>query len=503
MTRDPETLKYMPTNDEIKDSLFSIRNKKGEVVPYDPNRSQQYYRKHKTRRNLILKGRQQGLSKEIDLDQLVDCIVKPTNAVVVSHEREATKRLFAAVRAYVDTLPPDAKPEVSIDSTNEMKFPKMASTYFIGTAGQKAFGRGDTVHRAHLSEAAFYEDLPRILAGITEAAEQGTIDIESTPNGRNAFYDLWVKAKGGKSPYTAIFIPWFLHEEYTADAMSEADKEGLSVAVQEMFATPDERWEWSDDEKKLWKRAKEEFGISMTVGQMKWRRYKIWDKGDLFFQEYPEDDVSCFLQTGRSVFKVIRVDESRKIPLDEPERMTEEDRDRLLGNKEKGIRRKLLYAAIDPSEGTEDGDPHAFAVIEVYPKENKAFVIYEAVSNEPIDTFARKVAWIAERYNLSLACEKNGVGLAMCRALDGLDVGYEEWTTGANNRPAMVAELEAAYRKDELVETYKAAEEEARDMVYNDKNRPEHPPGRHDDRIFARAIALQVARAPQPGYEEF
>lgn len=498
--RDPLTAKYMPTNDEIKEA-FSIRNKKGVVVPYIPNRSQQYYRSKRTRRNIILKGRQQGISKEIDLDQLVDCIKKSTNAVVISHEKEATKRLFAAVRAYVDNLA--VKPEVSIDSTNEMKFPKSNSTYFIGTAGQRAFGRGDTVDRAHLSEAAFYENLNKILAGISEAAEQGQIDIESTPNGRNDFYDLVQKAKAGKSPYTFIFIPWFMHEEYTAEAMTEEDKAGLSVAVQELFNIPDDEWVWTEEEKLLWKRAKHEYGIEMTVGQMKWRRYKIWDKGDLFYQEYPEDDESCFLQTGRSVFKVIRTDATRRIRLDDIEKMSQEDRDRLLGNAEKGMRRKLLYGGLDPAEGTETGDPHAFAVIEPHIATNEAVVIYELVTNDPIDVFAEKVAAICDRFNIQLGVEKNGVGLAMCKRLDELDVAYEPWVTGPNTRPMMITELEAAYRKHDLIETYPEAEEEGRNMIYNDKNRPEHPTGKHDDRIFARAIALQQMKAPGVSWEDF
>lgn len=493
---------HVKSNDKLKNA-FSIQNKKGLIVRYKPNASQRYYRTKKTRRNIILKGRQQGVSKEIDLDQLVDCISRTTNAVVVSHEKEATKRLFAAVRAYIDNLPSDSKPEVSIDSTSEMKFPKRGSTYFIGTAGQKAFGRGDTVHRAHLSEAAFYEDLPRILAGIGEAAEQGTIDIESTPNGRNAFYDLWQKAKSGQSPYTAIFIPWFLHEEYTLDAMEEKDKKGLSVAAQEMFAIPDKEWIWTQEELDLFKRARKYYGVKMTVGQMKWRRYKIWDKGELFYQEYPEDDESCFLQTGRSVFRSIKTDPSRQIPLDRPDLMSQADRDRLLGNKEKGKSKKLLFAAVDPSEGTEDGDPHAFVVIEPEMKSNVATVVFELVSNDPIDVFAGKVADICNKYNIALLVEKNGIGRSMCMRLDDLEVSYDEWITGANNRASMVADLETAYRKHELIESYPEAETEARDMIYDEKNRPDHPSGKHDDRIFARAIALQALRSPQPGYEEF
>lgn len=500
---DPEVMKYLPDNDEIK-SLFSIRNKRGQKVPYVPNKSQLYYRSKKTRRNLVLKGRQQGLSKEIDADQLADCMKKSTNAVVISHEKEATRRLFAAVRYYVDNM--EQKPAVSIDSKSEMKFPKVGSTYFIGTAGQKAFGRGDTVDRAHLSEAAFYANLEVILAGIAEAAEYGQIDIETTPNGREHFYDLWQKAKAGLSPYTCIFIPWFLHEEYTADQMTEKEVAGLSPAVRSLFETPDADFEWTEEEKDLWKRVKHEWNIELTVGQIKWRRYKIWDKGDLFFQEYPEDDESCFLQSGRSVFKKIKVDPTLKIPLDHVEKIKPEDLERLLGDKKKGTKPKMLYAAIDPAEGTVTGDAHAFSVIEPnspYHPENGAVVIFELVSNEPIDIFATKVEKIMNVFDILLGIEHQGVGVAMGNKFKQLGIPFVEWNTTGTSRPILVTDLEEAYRKETLIETYVEAEGEARNMIYNSSNKPEHPSGKHDDRVFSRGIALQMFNMPKPNIEFF
>ena len=428
----------------------------------------------------------------------MQCIQQTTQAVVISHEREATQRLFQAVKDYLDSL--TVKPEVLIDSKNVMTFPKRRSSFYVGTAGQRAFGRGDTIDRAHLSEAAFYPSLENTLAGVAEAAEYGQIDIETTPNGRDQFYDLWRKAKTGKSPYTNIFIPWFIDNEYSADTMPIEMILGLSVTVQEMFLIPDDEWDWTDEEKALYKRVLFEHGIALTVGQMKWRRYKIWDKGDLFWQEYPEDDETCFLQSGRSVFKKITIDPTLAIPLDNPDMMKLEDRERLMGAPGK---RKLLYAGLDPAEGTETGDAHAFAVLEPNQKTGKAVAIFELHSNEPIDVFARKVRDITLQFNISLGVEKQGVGVAMCRKLDELDVGFEEWSTSATTRPVMISDLEEAYRKEELIETNADAESEARNMRYNEKNRPEHPAGKHDDRVFARAIALQMMKAPVPSYESF
>ncbi len=484
---------------QLIEGLLKIRNKHKEIVPFHLNIAQKYYWDRRTRRNIILKARQKGITKVIDADQFMQCIEQTTQAVVISHEKESTERLFQAVKFFNDAL--DVKPEVMIDSKRMMSFPKRGSSYYVGTAGQRAFGRGDTIDRAHLSEAAFYPALKSTLAGVSEAAEYGQVDIESTPNGREDFYDEWEKAKSGKSPYTPIFIPWFIDNEYSADTIQASMIEGLSASVQEMFAIPDEEWPWSEEEKELYKRVAFEHGIALNVGQMKWRRYKIWDKGELFWQEYPEDDVSCFLQTGRSVFKHVKVDLSLKVPLDDLDAMSDEDKARLLDGSVS--KRKMLYAGLDPAEGTDTGDAHVFAVLEPFPKEGKANVIFELHSNEPIDMFALKVKRICANFNILLAVEKQGVGVAMCRKLEELGVAFEEWNTSATTRPVLVTDLEEAYRKEELVESYAEAESEIRNMIYNKKNRPEHPAGKHDDRVFARGIAYQMLKSPAPSVEFF
>jgi hypothetical protein len=479
------------TNLELIQGLLKLRNKRGKMVPFNLNLAQQYYWARKTRRNLIVKARQKGISKIIDGDQLIDCIRKPTNAVVISHEKEATKRLFSSVRSFIDNL--SVKPEMSIDSKSEIRFPKSGSSYFIGTAGQKAFGRGDTVQRAHLSEAAFYDNLERILTGISEAAEYGQIDIETTPNGRDQVYDMWQKAKGGMSSYTPIFIPWFIDNEYSTDEMTEEEKGGLSKSVQEMFLIPEKEFEVSYDEKKLNERVKKEWGIELTIAQLKWRRYKIWDKALMFYQEYPEDDVSCFLQSGRTVFANITTDITKRIPLDNLERWgaTKEQKE--------ALRKRRMFAGVDGAEGTPTGDRHSFAVVDV--EKGKGYVVYEYTSNDPIDIFWNRIKGIMSKFDITLGIEKNGVGVAHVQKAKQLKIKYKEWETTAASRPLMITELEEAYRKEDLIESYPEAENEARDMEYSEKNRAEHKAGKHDDRIFARAIAWQIRKSPRASVE--
>lgn len=482
MTKD-QKLKYI-------ESRLRIKNKRGQLVPFKLNPAQRYYWDRKTRRNLVLKARQKGISKIIDADQYVDCIDHATSAVIISHEREATIRLFSAVKALAETA--RYRPTTSIDSKSEIRFPFKGSSYFIGTAGQKAFGRGDTVDRAHLSEAAFYPDLEKILNGIAEAAEYGQIDIETTANGREQFYEMWQKAKAGKSSYTAIFIPWFIDTEYSVETMTEEERNGLSPSVIEMISIPDDKFELEQDEILFIKRVKEEWNIDIGIGQIKWRRYKIWDKGEIFFQEYPEDDVSCFLQTGRSVFSRVVMDPTRKIPLD--------DINSWKGTKEEkeALKKRLLYGGMDCAEGSASGDAHSLAVIDI--QDGKGVVIFEYTSNEPIDVFDSKVKRLCDNFNIWLGVEKNGVGVAHIQKLRALGTrNFIEWETTGANRPVMITDLEEAYRKVELIETYSQGENEIRDMEYSENNRAEAKKGKHDDRVFARAIAWGMRKRARPG----
>lgn len=107
-----------------------------------------------------------------------------------------------------------------------------------------------------------------------------------SPNGEdNCFYERWVKAREGKSPYKPFFFPWWWSNDYSIP-------KGSSLAL------PEDQGDLSF--------TKEEVDLmqtnSLTEAQIRWRRWKIAEKGGLFFQEYPEDEVSCFITIGDPVF---------------------------------------------------------------------------------------------------------------------------------------------------------------------------------------------------------
>jgi len=182
---------------------------------------------------------------------------------------------------------PEPKPEVHHASAREMSFPKLNSTFYIGTARSMSFGRGDRIDRCLLSELAFYEDPERIYNAVDGAVPlQGKITIECTPNGEdNLFYKLWHQARSGKSIYKPFFFPWWAGADYSIPRDSE-------------FALPQDRRRvvLTEEEVELVSRFK------LTTDQIRWRRRKISEKGGLFYQEFPEDELTCFMSAGEPVF---------------------------------------------------------------------------------------------------------------------------------------------------------------------------------------------------------
>jgi hypothetical protein len=184
-----------------------------------------------------------------------------------------------------------AKPLTGYNSKLEMSFPKTDSTFYIGTAGSKDFGRGDTITHLHLSEAAFYPDLKSLQASTLQAAAHAKrIVFESTANGFNYFQTLCEKARRGEGEYTLHFYPWYYDEENIRRLLQNEKLElwDTDVVLQKSF--------------------------DLTNEQMKWYIHKrnefMDDLNDLeglnkFHQEYPSTIEEAFISSGATFFRVI------------------------------------------------------------------------------------------------------------------------------------------------------------------------------------------------------
>jgi hypothetical protein len=232
---------------------LEIIDKHGKIVPFLLNPPQLRFLDELERLMLLLKARQMGFSAEVLGMYTTDFLLEENlNIVVISHEGEATKKLFRRVKFYLEsflrkqTLYPGLtlKDLLETDNRNEIVNRLNGCHYYIGTAGAKAFGRGDTIHRLHGSEVAFWPNLQEVLAGLLNALTQDGIGVlESTANGYNEYQQMWSKAEMGESAFKNFFAPYHELPEYQEPGWKERKIKEFNdprLFMQEFPATPEE-----------------------------------------------------------------------------------------------------------------------------------------------------------------------------------------------------------------------------------------------------------------------
>jgi len=278
----------------VIEAMFSIVDKDRRVVDFILNNEQAKLDARISKRNLVPKARQLGISAYYLGRGLAQCLgIKNTRAVIISHDAEATTKLLDRVHWTIDNIR-GPSPALGISSRNEISFPKTDSTIYIGTAGDRDFGRGDTINFLHGSEVAFWSNAKKLMAGLLQAVTpNGEVHLESTGNGAGGyFYNSCMRAQTGNSLWTLHFMNWLEHPEYQ-QALSEDEKMEL---IQDLR----DGWE----ENKLYQ-------MGVTLEQLAWRRRKLEELDydlQLFKQEYPISLDECFQTSGRSIFPAVNYD---------------------------------------------------------------------------------------------------------------------------------------------------------------------------------------------------
>lgn len=296
------------------ETLFVVENKQRKQVPFKYNEIQDAADRTATGMDIWLKPSQVGFSTERIANRLADTLTVPgTNTVLIAYEDFITQRLLAKVSFFYNHLANlhiPGFPTIYNDSDFLKTFRFYAddklmgvSSIYIASARSKTAGRSEPIHHLLLDEHAFYvpEASERIVApAMARIPDDGTCDVFSTPNGEGNEFHLWyTEAKQGLSIFTPHFFPWFMHGEYCIMLgdnrirfIPETDKPTFKLDQEEEFL-------------------KEMRGL--TWDQLRWRRWKVKvmeslkKRGEirtLFKQEFPEDDVSCFLASGDMRFDV-------------------------------------------------------------------------------------------------------------------------------------------------------------------------------------------------------
>lgn len=188
---------------------FSLVDKNAEYVPFKLNPIQERYAQETSRRNVVLKARQQGFSSYILARFTTDFILQENSqSVIVADIDENAESLLERVKLYIRSWEEKNgfKIPLKYNSKSVLVNEAMNSKYTIGTAKSTEFGRSKTITNLHLSEAAFYPDLAKIMAGAgTAVTPNGYMVLETTANGFNEFKSLWDRSEAGESGFAALF----------------------------------------------------------------------------------------------------------------------------------------------------------------------------------------------------------------------------------------------------------------------------------------------------------
>lgn len=255
-------------------------------------------------RVLILKARQEGISTYVAGRFFRRLHLWPrTRALVAADEADRAAEIFAIYERYAGNLPSDLRfPTETARRGNELSF-SSGSRIVSGTAGNVKIGRGKTIQCLHVTEIGFWERAAESWNSVIQAVpdEGSEIIVESTANGWGQFFhQLWTEAEAGLNEFIPIFIPWWIHDEYSK-RISESERT-------ELLDTTDP-----------WERLALEEGIPfegemyrLTPEQLAWRRWAIANKskGDLraFQQEYPATAREAFLVTGDNFFDTAKLE---------------------------------------------------------------------------------------------------------------------------------------------------------------------------------------------------
>lgn len=486
---------------------FLIADKNHKTVPFILNEPQAKILSSLKGRDIILKARQEGISSLILALFTIDFIsIDNIRCVVICHEQGAAQRLFDRVKFYLESLKttfPGALPyKLKYNSRSELVNTEKNSTFYIGSAGATAFGRGDTIHNLHLSEFAMYQDQEKLMISILQAVpKDGRIIIESTAQGvGNYFHNLWKKSKTNEGIFTPHFLPWFNLKEY-------------SMPIKGSFmATPEE--------------VQLQQAYNLTNEQLHWRRWKIKELNgneDAFAQEFPANDEEAFIVSGNPIWSPTLL--KKYMLKTKPARMTGD----LFGGYEmffeenpKGnlklwkppLNGHRYCIGADVAEGIEAETGEKTTKLDqscaYVMDKNTAEIVACLYGSFDGDVFGRKLEMLGRFYNMAyIGVERNFQGLAPLVALRDLNypsLYYREkltqpdtpvtkemgWKTDRYTRPLMVEEGTKWLREERINIYDPELVGEMMSFVRYPDGQGRAAQGAHDDRVMSFLLTIQM-----------
>jgi len=459
-----------------KDFLYFCRylkivDKKARLVEFRPNDAQK--RLFEAIKNnpwvYDLKARQLGGTTGVAALAFWHALTRPNFRVgVMAQSREGAEQIFEIYKRFYDNLPDWLRFPTEKSNVREMMFFHGGMIRVFTANSQSA--RGTTYNFLHCSEFAFYSDVEKTIQSAFQTATPDAIVVmETTANGMGHAHDLWHDKNG----YTKLFMPWTLAEEY-ALPKSPSVLKGKKIPAR-------------------WGEYRKEHGLTK---QQLWWAYNTFStkcgrNWNTFHQEYPVTAELAFITSGERFFDCI-FPHVRAVA----------------GYRQYAEPQKYhIYAmGVDTASGSPSGDYSTWCVLDITDKLKPVCVSTFYGRLSPSE-FGARVLKEAKRFDALVCPEANTYGLSIIEYLieksyanlyrrTKFDKMANRWreelgfVTTVATRPVLLSRLHRFISDKSLAINDDRMKAEINTFIYNAKGKPEAERGRHDDMVFAWALAL-------------
>lgn len=275
----------------IENFMFIISDK-GETIKLKFNAPQEKLffeivkcvKNEKPVRFVILKARQLGFTTFIaGLFFVLTMFQSNKRAIIIANKGDNASMIFSIYQNFYKNLPAELKGQLKSDNAKKIESAVYGSSIRIIAQGDNA-GRGGRFDFAHISEAAFFDDLKNTVLSITQSVhftnKETMIFMESTANGFNDFKDYYDGGLIEDSMRKSLFFPWYSGGDFKAKY---------------------DNFELLPHEKALQDKLK------LSNEQIAWYRNKYLEVNrdlEMLKQENPSEPIDAFLTTGNSVFNL-------------------------------------------------------------------------------------------------------------------------------------------------------------------------------------------------------
>jgi len=476
-------------------------------VRFHPRQWQLIYETTRSNFDISLKSRKVGFTTDVLTEMYAKAATREyQKQLFMSYEEDASVSTAAILQVAHELNP--MQPPTRKNNTTGIVFRDTHSSIGISTAGAKVLARGLDLTMLHMTEVAhFYkkvDNADNFVAGVLDAvAPGGRVVQESTANGEDPiFYPTWQQAQNGEL-WKPSFISVFMDER--TDWSAEHPEA--------LMSTRNEDFDLSNYERGMI----ESFGA--TRGNVRFLRYEkqklravsarepeaVSIIGDerMLLQEYPTDDVTCFLTSSDTVFdgEIVKLYRMRAKP---PWWMEQNGELKIW---EKPLAGRPYVVFVDTSKGLPTSDWQAAAVLDV---ERLSFVAILHCKTDMAD-LGKRIYKLGEDYNGALVMvERNNHGDTLLYVLDHQlrypnlyshdESGFTQsrqlgWPTDGKTKPIMVSSFKELFEAGALdVPDVECLREIAAYRfirgVARSQDKYQAPAGGHDDLVIALMGAI-------------